>query len=198
MPSRYKIAGRGVTAGPTPDWTNPGNITAEDDVFASISLSSTATLGDYIRADQFGFDIPTGATIDGIVAYPSIKASVAGVFLDYSVVMLKGGTPPAGGDDKKDTSNYWPTTETLRSYGGPTDLWNVSWAASDINASTFGFAVRPTYTSAYSSATAYVDYMAMLIYYTFDGMKMGTQSINKVYYGSTEIQKAYLGSTRVL
>lgn len=194
------LAGRGVTSGPTADWSNTGNITACDTTYSTVSLSygSVSTeVSDYIRADQFGFDIPAMATIDGIIGLPRIKSSSSNTILDYSVVVLKNGSVPAGSDDKKDLATYWPTADTTRSYGSPTDLWGTAWTPADINDSGTGFAVRCEYIPGYGSATAYVDCMTMYVYYTSDNIKYGTVSAVRVYHGTSEVQRIYLGTTQI-
>lgn len=197
MASIEKSPGRGQTAGPTPDWSNPNNILSSDSSFATVDLTSSATIGDYLRADQFGFDIPAMATIDGIVCSIQRKASAGSTIRDYSVVLLKNGTVPGGSDDKKDSVTYWGTLNSYANYGSAADLWNTTWTPADINSSTSGFAVRPLYVPAYGGATAYVDHMKMTVYYTVDGFKFGSTSVSRIYVGSTEIQAIYNGSTRI-
>lgn len=200
MASSTNAAGRGITSGPTVDWVNPNNITSSNNVYATAGLttgSDVIRVSDYLRADQFAFSIPALATINGIVCSVERKASAASAIRDYAVQMLKNGSIPAGSNDKKNTAVYWSTTEGTVSYGSPTDLWGASWTPTDINNSTTGFAIRCDYIPAYSSATAYVDYMSMTVYYTVDGLSFGSTSVAKVYFGSTEIQAIFYGSTQV-
>lgn len=200
MASSTKNAGRGVTSGPTVDWVNPNNIVSSNNVYSTAGLTAgadTVRVSDYLRADQFAFDIPAVATIDGIVCSVERKASSASSIRDYAVQMLKNGSVPGGSDDKKNTAVYWSTTEGTVSYGSPTDLWNATWTPTDINNSTTGFAIRCDYIPAYSSATAYVDTMSMTVYYTVAGFKFGSTSVGRIYYGSTEIKAVYYGSTQI-
>jgi hypothetical protein len=200
MASVLKLAGRGVTSGATVDWTNPNNITSSNNVYATALLSAgadTIRVSDFLRADQFAFDIPAIATIDGIVCSVERKASAASAIRDYAVQMLKNGSVPVGSSDKKDLAVYWSITEGTVSYGSPTDLWNATWTPSDINNSTTGFTIRCDYIPGYSSATASVDAMSMTVHYTVDGIKFGSTSISRAYYGSTEIKAVYYGSTQI-
>ena len=48
-------------------WNNLGNITADDLNYATAALTGNET-SRYLRARDFGFTIPTGATITGITA----------------------------------------------------------------------------------------------------------------------------------
>ena len=198
MASVTNFPGLGYNSGPTVNWTNPNNVLSSDNVYATVTLSPgypSNSVSNYDRVDDFGFSIPATATINGIVCTVERKASSASAIRDFSVVIIKDGTPT--GNDKKDTSTYWSTTEGEVSYGSPTDLWGTTWTPSNINHPDTGFAVRCEYVPAYNSATAYIDSMKMTVYYTVDGMQFGTTAISKIYYGSTEIQAIYYGSTQL-
>jgi len=199
MATSTKIAGRGVNSGPTAAWVNTNNITASNNTYATVSLSygSVPTeVSSFLRADQFGFDIPEFSTIDGIIATVERKASSASTIIDYAVQPLKNGSVPAGYEDKS-VGGSWSTTEGSVTYGSATDLWGVTWTPDDINNTGTGFAIRCEYTPAYGSATAYVDAMYMTVYYTLNGIKFGTTSVGRVYHGSTKIKAIYHGSTQI-
>jgi len=199
MATSVKIAGRGVTSGPTADWSNPNNITSSNNTYATVVLSFGSVfteVSDFLRADQFGFDIPAFATIDGIVAEVERKASSASTIKDYAVQPLKNGSVPAGYEDKS-TGSSWSTSEGFVSYGSATDLWGVSWTPDDINNAGTGFTIRCEYTPAYGSATASVDSMFLSVYYTFNGIRHGTTGVGRIYHGGTEIKKAYHGATQI-
>ena len=200
MASSTKAAGRGQTSGPTVDWVSPNNILASDNVYTTAALSygsDSTAVSDYIRADYFGFDIPEFATIDGIIGTLERKASAASVIQDYIVSILKNGTVPAGSDDKKYTLGYWPAADDTINYGSASDLWGTTWTPADINNVLFGFGIRAKYMPGYGSATAYVDYMSMTVYYTLNGIKHGATSVGRVYHGSTIIKAIYHGSTQI-
>ena len=200
MASYTKAAGRGQTAGPTVNWTDPNNILASDNTYTSATLSYGSVLtevSDYIRADYFGFDIPEFATIDGIVCSLERKASAANVIQDYIVSILKNGTVPAGSDDKKYTLGYWPSFDATLNYGSASDLWGTTWTPADINNVLFGFGIRAEYMPAYGSATAYVDYMSITVYYTLNDIKYGVTGVGRIYHGSTIVQAIYHGTTQI-
>ena len=54
-------------------WTNPMNATTSDNVYATISCPTG--ISHYLKATNFGFSIPTGATINGIVVEIERKQS---------------------------------------------------------------------------------------------------------------------------
>ena len=67
--SSTKFAGTGAedTSVGTRSWSNYSNVTASDDSRATIEYELGSYTTYYIKATNFGFNIPSGATIDGIV-----------------------------------------------------------------------------------------------------------------------------------
>lgn len=96
-----------------------------------------------LQSTNYGFSIPSNATITGI----HVNFSHSHVFThptalnDTLVSLLKGGMPT--GDNKIGlTSVYNQTIITSKNFGGATDLWNTTWTPADINASNFGFDLK--------------------------------------------------------
>lgn len=119
-------------------WSNPGNATADDTNYATVTISRFSTPSNYIKATNFGFNIPSGATIDGItVSIRRWKSLGSGQLRDSSIRIVKGGT--ITGDNNSPNSTLGSTEETI-TVGGSTDLWGTTWSASDINATNFGVA----------------------------------------------------------
>lgn len=140
-------------------WSNPGNITALDNVYATASLS-TSTFSHYLKATNFGFSIPVDATIDGIVVEIERKSSVGSAVNDNRIRIVKGGVV---GTTDRSAGAAWPTTETIASFGSSSDLWGETWTAADINASNFGVVFAAVGTMA---ATASVDIKQITVYFT--------------------------------
>lgn len=99
--------------------------------------------------EGLGFNIPTGAVIQGIQVTVYRGANRVNAVNDVTVKLLKAGT--AVGNNKA-TSGFWPQIEWNNyliplaggvpvTYGSPTDLWGTSWAPSDINNSQFGIEI---------------------------------------------------------
>ena len=57
----------------TQAWANPSNAGSSNDSYATRTLSGVS---DYLRATNFGFAIPSGATIDGILVEVEKRAAV--------------------------------------------------------------------------------------------------------------------------
>lgn len=47
-------------------WSNPGNITASDNTYATNLTGCITSVSHYLKATNFGFSVPAGATITGI------------------------------------------------------------------------------------------------------------------------------------
>lgn len=148
-------------------WLNPGRITANDNSFATADVWAGTPESEYLRASNFGFAIPTGATIDGIEARASRKeVSAAADVSDYRVRVVRAdGT--VGSTDKA-AAGEWPTTEAYATYGGPTDLWGETPGESDIEDVDWGW-VLAVQASGSEFDAAMVDSMEMRIYYTEAG-----------------------------
>ena len=147
-------------------WSNPSNATASDDSRATCTIGTgSGTIGEYLKCTNFGFSIPAGSTIDGITVEVEMSATQVNRVRDNAVRIVKGGT--IGSTDKA-SGTGWPTSDTYRTYGGAADLWGETWTVSDINASTFGFAISPTATGA-GTRDARVDHVRITIDYTAGG-----------------------------
>ncbi len=120
------------------NWGSAANAATSDDPYAfppnagsGIGPFTTA----FLRCDNYGFSIPSAAIIEGI----QVRVERNDPFeetVDDTLQLLKAGL--SSGHNKVDTSTYSPFVDGVHAYGGSNDLWNVSWAPSDINASSFG------------------------------------------------------------
>jgi LPXTG-motif cell wall-anchored protein len=159
-------AGTGADGGGSgSSWSNTGNITTDDTSYATLSISNNGN-SHYLNATNYGFSIPTGATINGIqvsIMRQSSSNSGGSSINDDVVQLIKGGTR-VGTD--KGTSTDWPTTMSVAGYGSASDLWSTTWTPADINASNFGVALSGHNQSFTSSRTASVDYMQITVTYT--------------------------------
>jgi hypothetical protein len=143
-------------------WSNPSNAAASDDSRATCTVGFGQTT-QLLKVTNFGFAIPTDATIDGIVAEIEKLASSASGITDTTIILLKAGS--FHGTNR--LIGAWPTTEAYVSHGGSADLWLGTWSPSDINGSGFGIFVRGSANP--SGATASVDHVRITVYYTAGG-----------------------------
>ena len=167
MASSTLICGTAVNTAiaSNPDWANPGNATANDGTEAIVSFTGVNQTSDALDCDNFGFAIPAGATIDGIVlTVEKRESSTATNCRDSSIRLFKAGA--LEGDDKA-TATEWPTTLTDVSYGGAADLWGTTWTVDDINHADFGARVVAQVVSAGGSPrVGAVDRVEITVHYT--------------------------------
>ena len=148
-------------------WNNPGNATADDGVNTTArGPTGTNQISNYLRATNFGFSIPTGSNIDGILVEIERRRENANNGTEHTVSLVKGGT--VSGDNKADTATNMPTTMTNKSFGSSSDLWGLSFTVADINASDFGvvFSVSMTRPGFKSFNDGIVDFIRITVHYT--------------------------------
>lgn len=143
----------------TVTWTSPSNITAEDGTSAMISNASYTS--HYLKATNFGFSIPSTATIDGIYAEWKIRGNPQTVI--HSVKIVKGGT--IGGTEQSG-QELLGSTLVWKGYGGSSNLWGLSFTPTDINSSTFGCVYAARQPSSEASVQTYADACRITVYYT--------------------------------
>ncbi len=143
-------------------WTSSSNIVSSNGSDASVTLGSSATSAN-LDATNFGFSIPSTATILGITATVERAASSTTRIQDNHVQLLKAGST-TGITDKPATGVYWPTSDANRTYGSGTDLWGTTWTPAQVNASNFGLRLQARNTTT-TSTTATVDYVEITVTY---------------------------------
>ena len=128
------------SAAGTSFWTNPSNVTgASDSSFAWFDAEASGD-SEYLDVTNFGFSIPSGATIDGILfEVRRREVSSSDNIFDKLVKPLKAGT--AVGTDQK-SGTEWGTSFAYQSYGSSSSLLGTTWTYSDINASNFGIRIQ--------------------------------------------------------
>lgn len=126
-------------------WIDTGNIFVNDLSYASVTATGTGDFtSHYLKATNFGFTLPVGSIVAGIVARIERYATKNDTsFVRDSEVKIIKSDSSLGLTNKADTVTKWGTAveEQYISYGGYYDLWNESWTASDINSSNFGVAL---------------------------------------------------------
>jgi len=110
------------------EWTTPTNATASDNSYAV----SNAALANSLKATNFGFSIPAGATINGMVFEWEGKTG-AGTQARNIKAIKDGSTLIASNH-----SVTFTTTEGYQTAGTSTDLFGTTWTVSEINSANFG------------------------------------------------------------
>ena len=144
----------------TTNWSLLSNVASDNGVYA-LGDNGTSTTK-YLRVPPQSLSaIPSGSTINGIEINVDRKRAGSAVnVVDNSVRLYKSGTGFVG-SDKADGATNWPTSDTVKTYGGASDLWGTTWTRDEI-VNNLQFAISATS----SSAAAAVDYIQFTIYYT--------------------------------
>lgn len=130
------IVGSGADVENVNAWTNPGNVTAVDGVYATMALAITPS--DTLRCTMAGnaFSIASAAT--GIFVELLCHQGAGGTAVISLAKLVQGGTEL--GADQSGGALAVPTSDTWVGIGGSTNTWGngASIAAATVNSSTFG------------------------------------------------------------
>lgn len=139
-------------------WSNVANLTGTpNSTFATVSLADLGS-SNYLAGKNFGFAIPTGSTINGIlVEYYDLSTPFTPGNLS-NTALTKNGTSVTG------TSKLITIAGGWQSFGGSTDLWGTTWTPAEINSSNFGAGLQAADDA--SGCQLEVDAMRVTIYYT--------------------------------
>jgi len=124
-------------------WQNPDNAKVSDNTYTYASTTSYPLYSHYLKATNFGFTIPEGATIVGIKVEIERKADVNSgddYVIDNAVKIVKSDGS-IGTTDKK-SATKWSTSEAYFTYGADNDLWGETWEYTDINDADFGVVLQ--------------------------------------------------------
>lgn len=132
-----------ATAGPSvagtitgTSWSGTGNLAASDDSYATYSLSAFV-VSNALVVSNFGFAIPSGATINGISVSIEAKVGSSTGGVDNSHLRKAG----VNVGSSKASYPSLSTTEGTQTFGSTSDLWGTTWTDSEINSSGFGYEV---------------------------------------------------------
>lgn len=159
-------------------WTSPANIGADDATEASITAATydSPDISELLVASNFGFALPSGATILGITVEIDRRSIIAGSGADFRVQLAKGTTfASLVGTNKAATGTTWPSSSTVATYGGSADLWGATWSDTDINASSF--AVMLSASAKIANADIGVDFIRVTVDYTAPVVRTTTDGL---------------------
>jgi len=169
------------TAVGTQAWDNPSNAGSSNNQYAhaeSSTSSGTWSTSNYLKATNFGFSIPSGASIAGIEV--RIERHKYYDAKDNEVKIIKGGT--VGSENKASSSGY-PSSDAFANYGGSSDLWSETWTRSNINSSNFGVVLSSSLWTEYppdrTHSDAYIDVIQIKVYYSNAGTGNGEVNIQR-------------------
>lgn len=150
---------------------NPVNVLTNDNTVASAaslaSLFNKTT--DYLQVKDFGFNIPTAASICGIEAQvvksaDDIDILIIGAWVkDYNVRIIKNNA--LTGTNKADATE-WPSSGAAFTYGGVNDLWGTTWSPAEVNSNNFGLSIAAEIKTGIGLLPVVkVDYIGLTVHY---------------------------------
>lgn len=142
-------------------WINPDGITGGVNAYCDIGA---ATYSDWLRASNFGFQIPTGSEINGIEVQIRHFPAAYSTIRDNALYLVDTGGTNIG-DSKADLSTYWPAGASIATYGSSSDTWGADWTPFRVNNSNFGIRLSARNYDA-SIHRAWVDWVKVTVYYT--------------------------------
>lgn len=147
----------------TTAWSNPTNAQGDTTGTAATSIAgaSVNNTSQVLRLSNFGFTIPSDATIDGITV--EIENSVANNnrIAWNNVRLMKALTE--GGTNLSDAAALF--TKAFKTFGSGSNLWGNSLAPSDVNGTGFGVSVKVIRTAT-QAATASIFRARITVTYT--------------------------------
>jgi len=161
------IAGTGTNGGfGGVSWTDPGNITADDATRASVWLTTGTPESDYLVASNFGFSIPAGAAIDGVLVEVEARARTSPDDAYFSSPQLLSGGFTGSSGTGTVNSDLIAATDTIYTNGGSTDKWTIPThlTPTNVNDSSFGYRLRVAVQTI--DQDVQVDQVRITVYYT--------------------------------
>jgi len=174
MASQTRSPASNAGVGDDTGFANPANAYASNNTYATVGPN----LGDGAPVEHnyynFGFEIPDGATVEGVVVEleDKIQSEPNGT-ITSNLRLLKTSTERGqtfsnvGGDNYETAPS---TTEEYRSHGGVSDLWGQTWTPAEINSTDFGARIRAFYEASgppgESEGPYSLDHIRITVYYT--------------------------------
>lgn len=146
-------AGIGATA-----WTSPGNIVSDNTTDATCNAAASSQ---YLVARNFGFAIPSTATINGITVRVEASEHSAGTEALLAQLQNDSGTLFGSSKSAAAEGNISGTTKAVYTYGGTADVWGATLTPTICNDADFG--VRLWFTTAHDVR---IDYVTLAVEYT--------------------------------
>jgi MSHA biogenesis protein MshQ len=149
-----------------PNWNNPDRAETNNASYATSTLGDN-TASDQLVCTQYGFTVPTGAVILGIVISVERRTNDVTAIAptrDFSMRVLKAGV--AVGADRATTTDY-TLADVVEDHGSAVDLWGTSWTPAEINNANFGarFQAQKAGTLG-GNVQVSVDHVAITVHFT--------------------------------
>ncbi len=150
-------------------WISEFQATTSDNLYAQVRvrpfpncITSNCWWSRHLYAANYTFSVPANAMIVGLEAFVERSATQGSFILDSAIQMMYN-TVPAGVN--KAISIPWSMNDSIITYGGPNDMWGLSFTPTEVNTPSFGMYVKIQNTSTIDTIWAYVDHVQMTVYY---------------------------------
>lgn len=162
------------TGAPYAAWANLANTYSEDGLYADADLNSTDLPKSQTSRDVdftgFGFSIPAGATIDGVLVEAKARMRTTADNAYWSTVGLKSGVALGGSSTGTMYSDWISATAfTYYTAGGATDKWGIAadLTPTNVNNSTFGIRLGISVNGGGGiDDVCRIDHVRITVYYT--------------------------------
>lgn len=149
-------------------WMNTGQVVVTDNQFSTVTLKphlycyqDQCYWSRYLDCHNFGFSIPSDASIKGIQLDITGYCSANSAAKDYEI-LLRRNNMPAG--TNMAAPGFWPSETATTTYGGGSELWGLAWTPLHIDSSNFGVFIKVKNISP-NSPTVFIDAISMTITY---------------------------------
>lgn len=140
------------------NWTTPENTAAADDAYAIYNNTSQ----DYLKLTNFGFYIPSDATVTGIeMIFEANGTSVTASARQFKVTLTKDNVSAIG--TEKTAIALSQGTDRYSEKGSSADLWGTTWTPAEVNSANFGIWIADNDISA---AALNFDHVFVIVHYT--------------------------------
>lgn len=130
------------------DWDSTENVAALDGQFASVTLQpylncfqSSCYFSRHLTCYNFGFNIPSTATIDGVSITVAGVPDANGAVYDQVIQLRRDNLNNLYGNNMSATQP-WNINQPDHTYGSSTELWGLAWTPADVNSSDFGCYIK--------------------------------------------------------
>jgi hypothetical protein len=149
-------------------WDNPSYAVSFNTQYASSTLTGAlGTDSAMLNSTHYGFAIPAGSTINGIVVMCRKLCDYSSEVRDVKAYLLKNYATV--GSNLSDTGAGWTTSAVWKNYSNMTGLWGTTWTAEEINADGFGFGLSAEVYAGGGDDLPQIDVCQIMVNYTLSG-----------------------------
>lgn len=134
-----------------------------DNTYSGVSFTADNQIAQGF-AQNYGFSIPTGSTINGISITVEKRAD-SGTTKDSIVSLFRPDGSTVSTGNRANTSTFWTLAKMTTTYGSSSDLWGETWTAEDINDADFGVFFRLSCNYQFASPVG-IDFISVTVHYT--------------------------------